>query len=159
MGFLSSFLSLKDQCSGFNKGKKVLGSYLQTMSTYPDMPYDCIPILHPDTANVLYTPTELSKGLRNKENALIDLVKRKKEEGEKVLIYYEWTNKTDVASKLIKALEDEGIKAVDLTSKVKAKDREVYFPIGIEEDYIALSQLNEYMINEVLYQAFTNSSK
>lgn len=42
---------------------------------------------------------------------------------------------------------------------VKAKDREVYFPIGIEEDYIALSQLNEYMINEVLYPAFTNSSK
>lgn len=116
---------LRQLCSwGGGGGMKAMGSLLQALSTYPDMPYDQVPILHPDTADVLCTPRDLNKGLRNKENALIDLVKNKKASGEKVLVYYEWTNKTDVADKLVEALNAEGIKAVNLTSKVKAKERE-----------------------------------
>lgn len=123
-------------------GAKVMGSLLQTLSTYPDMPYDTVPVLHPDTAEVLCQPRELSRGLRNKEHALIDLVKRKKVMGEKVLVYYEWTNKTDVADKLVTALEEEGIKAVNLTSKVKAKERESWV-----EDQLAKNDIDVLLCN------------
>lgn len=135
--------NLKNLCSwGGGGGMKTMGALLQTLSTYPDMPYDCVPVIHPDTADVLCTPRELERGLRNKERALIDLVKNKRALGEKVLVYYEWTNKTDVASKLIEALTEEGIKAVDLTSKVKAKNRERWV-----EDQLANNDIDVLMCN------------
>lgn len=116
---------LRSVCSwGGEGGMKTMGALLQTLSTYPDMPYDCESVLHPDTGEIMCTPRELNKGLRNKENALIDLIKEKKAAGEKVLVYYEWTNKTDVADKITKALEEQGLSVFNLTSRVKAKERE-----------------------------------
>lgn len=37
---------------------------------------------------------------------------------------------------------------------VKQKDRNVYMPMGIEEDYKALKELIEYFIEEVLSKVF-----
>lgn len=127
-------------------GAKAMGALLQTLSTYPDMPYDTVPVLHPDTAEVLCQPRELSKGLRNKERELIDLIKRKRIMGEKVLVYYEWTNKTDVANKLVKALEEEDIKAVNLTSKVKAKERESWVEDQLEKNDIDVLLCNPNLV-------------
>ena len=139
--------NLRSLCSwGGGGGMKTMGALLQSLSTYPDMPYNCMPVLHPDTADVLCTPRELDKGLRNKERALIDLVKEKKAIGEKVLVYYEWTNKTDVASKLIEALNKEGIKAVDLTSKVKAKNRERWVEEQLEKNDIDVLMCNPNLV-------------
>ena len=42
---------------------------------------------------------------------------------------------------------------------VKAKGRDVYFPIGIEEDYTSLNKLVHYIVNEVIWPAFTKCSK
>ena len=127
-------------------GRKAMGSLLQVLSTYPDMPYDQLPVLHPDTAEVLCAPIDLEKGLRNKEEALIRLIKEKKAAGEKVLVYYEWTNRTDVAAKLLKALSDEGIKAVNLTSKVKAKEREEWVEKQLEENDIDVLMCNPNLV-------------
>lgn len=139
--------NLRSLCSwGGGGGMKTMGALLQSLSTYPDMPYNCMPVLHPDTADVLCTPRELDKGLRNKERVLIDLVKEKKAIGEKVLVYYEWTNKTDVASKLIEALNKEGIKAVDLTSKVKAKNRERWVEEQLEKNDIDVLMCNPNLV-------------
>lgn len=139
--------NLRSICSwGGGGGMKTMGSLLQALSTYPDMPYDCAPILHPDTAELLYQPRELEKGLRNKERALIDLIKNKKALGEKVLVYYEWTNKTDVAEKLLEALTEEGIKAVDLTSKVKAKNREKWVEEQLEKHDIDVLMCNPNLV-------------
>lgn len=139
--------NLRDLCSwGGGGGMKTMGALLQSLSTYPDMPYDCPPVLHPDTADVLCQPRELEKGLRNKERALIDLVKNKKAIGEKVLVYYEWTNKTDVAEKLIQALTEEGIVAVDLTTKVKAKNRERWVEEQLENNDIDVLMCNPNLV-------------
>lgn len=105
-------------------GMKAMGSLLQALSVYPDQCYDQPEVLHPDTNEVLVTPPQLSPGLRNKENAILELVQEKIERGEKVLIYYEWTNRTDVAQKLTSMFKENGIKSVVLTSSVKASDRE-----------------------------------
>ena len=116
---------LRNCCSwGGGGGMKVMGSLLQTLSVYPDMPYDQPEVLHPDTNEILVTPPELQPGLRNKENAILELVQEKIDNGEKVLIYYEWTNRTDVAQKLTALFKDNGINSVVLNSSVKAIERE-----------------------------------
>ena len=105
-------------------GTKVLGSLLQTLSVYPDMPYDQPPVIHPDTGQTLVIPQELPRGLRNKENRLLELVQEKKANGEKVLVYYNWVNRTDIASKLTAMFAENNITSIVLDSKVKAEDRE-----------------------------------
>ena len=116
---------LKHHVGGFQEGSmKAMGAMLQTLSVYPDMPYDQPPVIHPDTGDVLVVPTELAKGTRNKEAALLELVQQKLDAGEKVLIYYEWTNKTDVAERLTAMFKEHNIKAATLTSNVSAETRE-----------------------------------
>lgn len=121
---------LRNACSFNNSrrstsgGMKVMGSLLQTLSVYPDMPYNQPEVLHPDTGEVLVVPPVLPEGLRNKENALLELVKEKIANGEKVLVYYEWTNRTDIAQKLTNMFKENDINSVVLTSSVTASERE-----------------------------------
>lgn len=105
-------------------GMKVMGQLLQTLSVYPDMPYNQPEVLHPDTGDVLVVPPSLEQGLRNKENELLRLVQEKIANGEKVLVYYEWTNRTDIAQKLTRMFADNDINSVVLTSSVTASERE-----------------------------------
>lgn len=116
---------LREHVGGFREGSmKAMGALLQTLSVYPDMPYDQSPVFHPDTGDILVTPPELERGTRKKEAALLELVQRKLEAGEKVLIYYEWTNKTDVAERLTAMFKEHNIKSATLTSSVSADTRE-----------------------------------
>ena len=116
---------LRDHVGGYREGGlKAMGAMLQTLSVYPDMPYNQPPVLHPDDNSVIATPPELEQGLRNKEEKLLELVQDKLANGEKVLIYYEWTNKTDIADKLTKMFKENNIKSATLTSSVSAETRE-----------------------------------
>ena len=120
---------LRDACSinggrRGNGGMKIMGSLLQTLSVFPDMPYNQPEVLHPDTGEVIVVPPSIPEGLRNKENRLLELVKDKLANGEKVLVYYEWTNRTDIAQKLTQMFKDNDINSVVLTSSVTASERE-----------------------------------
>ena len=107
------------------KNIKIMGQMLQTLSVYPDMPYNQADIIHPDTGEVIVQTKSLNNNIiRNKDITFIDLVKKKKEAGEKVLVYYHWTNKTDLADRLPKLLSDNHIKSAVLKSSVKAELRE-----------------------------------
>lgn len=104
---------------------KVLSQAVQMLSIYPDCPYDQPPIIHPDTGEVLAVPRELSKDImRNKDVELLRIVQEKVNNGEKVLVYYNWVNRTDLGKRLPKFFEDHGISAVTMTSSVKNSDRE-----------------------------------
>lgn len=113
-------------CIGWRSagGVKAMGALLQSLSVYPDMPYNQPAVLHPDTNEVLVTPPQLAPGLRVKENRLLEMVQEKIANGEKVLVYYEWTNRTDVAQKLNDMFKENGINSVVLTSSVAAIERE-----------------------------------
>lgn len=125
---------LRDCVGGYREGgMKAMGAFLQTLSVYPDMPYNQPPVIHPDSGDILVEPPQLAKGLRNKEQALLDLVKQKLEEGEKVLVYYEWTNKTDIADKLTAMFKENDIKSAVLTSSVKAEEREAWIEKQLEK--------------------------
>ena len=120
---------LREACSINNRrqssgGMKMMGALLQTLSVFPDMPYDQPQVLHPDTNEIMVTPPQLPRGLRNKELALLNLVQEKIANNEKVLIYYEWTNKTDIAEKLNNMFKENNIKSIVMTSSTKASERE-----------------------------------
>lgn len=127
--------SLREESGWYGSGgMKILGSLVQTLSVYPDMPYDQPPVIHPDTGEVIIRPESLEKRTRNKEERFVELVKEKVEAGEKVLVYYHWTNRTDLAQRLPKLLEDEDIKVAVLTSSTtSSKNRENWINKKLEE--------------------------
>ncbi|MCY7865952.1 SNF2-related protein [Bacillus spizizenii] len=115
-------------------GSKALGSFLQGLSVYPDQCYDQPPVIHPDTGEVLVRPPQLEPGSRNKEDRFLEIVKEKVEAGEKVLVYYNWTNRTDLSERLPNLLKEEGIKAAVLTSStVSSKNREEWINKKVDE--------------------------
>lgn len=114
-------------------GMKTMAQMLQSLSVYPDQPYDQPPIIHPDTGDVIATPDELSHEPRSKEARFMDIVREKISNGEKVLVYYHWTNRTNLGSRLSRMLEAEGIRTATLTSRVKARDREAWINERVAE--------------------------
>lgn len=124
------------RCSGWHGsgGMKAMGSLLQGLSVFPDMPYNQPPVIHPDSGEVLVTPPSLEPGPRNKEERFLEIVKEKVQNGEKVLVYYHWTNKTDLGERLPKLLEEEGITTAVLTSSTtSSKNRESWINKKISE--------------------------
>lgn len=98
------------------------------------MPYNQPPVIDVETGDVIVTPPELDARARNKEEAFLEIVKDKVEKGEKVLVYYYWTNKTDVDERLSKLLIDEGIKCAVLRSgSVSSKNRESWIRKKLDE--------------------------
>lgn len=106
--------------------QKLLGTFLQTLLGYPDMPYDwrgpypdrdAIGYHHANVVESAATwidvtqPPDLSKvTVRNKERALIDLCKKEKAEGRQVWVYCMMTKKRDVQVRLQSLLEEAGLK-------------------------------------------------
>ena len=85
------------------------------------------PVVHPETGNTIIEPTNCnSTAIRSKEQALIDLCQHKKAEGEKVLVYYHFVNRTKLDKRLKDLLADNGITAAVMDSKVKSEDREAW---------------------------------
>lgn len=57
------------------------------------------------------------------------------------------------------ALEHTEVMMGETWQPVKAKGREVYMPIGIEEDIFSLNNIAAFMLQEVVQKAFTKSSE
>lgn len=118
----------------FNRGgATILSQMLQTLTTYPDMPYNQPPIMNLETNEVILTPNSLDKRLRAKETRLLEIIDEKIEAGERILVYYQWTNKTDTATKLEKALKERGYNTSVLTASVKASDREEWIKKKVDQ--------------------------
>lgn len=116
---------------------KVMSQVTQLMSVFPDQPYGQKEIISPDNGEVIFTPPALNKDTYTNKKAeeLLRICREKKEAGEKVLVYYHWTNRTDIGTDLPKYLEDNGIKAITMTSSVKSSTREEWINKKLEEDY------------------------
>lgn len=125
--------NLRSNVGGYDgKGMKIMGQMVQSLSVFPDMPYDQPPIVHPDTNEVMVVPPELNRGLRNKETRLLEIVQEKIDNNEKVLVYYQWTNRTDTARKLRDAISELGVNVAILESKVDADKREEWIERQLE---------------------------
>lgn len=106
--------------------RKIIGRMVQSLTAYADCPHMPEDIINPDTQEVVISPIQLPKQTRNKEEALLELVKNKIANGEKVLVYYTWVNKTDIGQSLIQLLKDNNIDAREMKSSVKPDERETW---------------------------------
>jgi SNF2 family DNA or RNA helicase len=112
--------------SALSQGSKaLLGTYLNTLLSYPDRPFNNEPIVNPNTNRIVVAPKNLTQDmLYNKEKKLVDLVKEEVSNGRKVFTYCQYTGVKDVTSRLEKILLDEGIKADVLRYTVNPEKRE-----------------------------------
>lgn len=128
--------NIKTELSRSSTGKmKVMSQITQLMSVYPDQPYGQKQIINPDNGKIIYTPEELTKFTNKKAEELLRICKEKKEAGEKVLVYYHWTNRTDIGTDLPRYLEENGIKAITMTSSVKSSTREEWLDKKLKAGY------------------------
>ena len=113
--------------------RKIMGRMVQSLTAYADCPHMPEDIINPDTQEVVISPRSLPKMTRNKEEALLELVKEKIENGEKVLVYYTWVNKTDIGKSLIELLKENNIDAREMKSSVKPDEREIWVERNLED--------------------------
>ena len=137
---------IRHHIGGITTVRKALGQMIQMLSIYPDQPYNQPSVIHPDSGQVLAIPTELSNQYRNKENALLELVDRKIEAGEKVLVYYNWVNRTDLSDRLPALLATHGHKSAVLTSNIKSQDREQWIKDKLTKDNIDVLICNPKLV-------------
>lgn len=103
--------------------RKIMGSVIRLMTQYPDAPHIVRRIQDPDTGEIEFEPTGLDKSIRNKEEKLLEIVQEKIALGEKVLVYYNTVNTTDIGDHITAYLCSEDIKAFELKASVKAEKR------------------------------------
>ncbi len=105
--------------------RKILSAYLNLLTAYPDQPYDQPEILYPGTEEVLVKAQDVGNfdTIGAKERAVLDIVRRKVENGERVLVYTSWT-RTDSQKKLLKLLTEEGCRTEIMSEKIRPNARE-----------------------------------
>ena len=111
--------------SGTGIAQKILSAYLNLLTVYPDQPYGQPEIVHPIDGSTLVEPENCGdfSTLLPKEDTILDLVQRKVEDGERVLIYTSWT-RTDSQKKLLKLMRENGYHTELLTPQILTEKRE-----------------------------------
>ena len=127
----SEFRSVMMQRSAVSR--KLMSRFMSLMTTYPDQPYNAEPIYYPKSDRAVIEPKDLSSidELHEKDIAVLDIVEKKVENGERVLIYTSWV-KIDTQEKLLKLLEEKGYKAALLEQRVKPEKREEWVEKRLE---------------------------
>ncbi len=107
---------------------KILSSYMNLLSAYPDQPYGHEPIYNPLYASKieeLIIPKNIGdcNVIQPKDEKVLELIERKVANGEKVIIYTAWT-RLDSQDKLFRLLNERGIPTVILKATVPTVKRE-----------------------------------
>ena len=73
--------------------RKILSTYLNLLTVYPDQPYDQSEVIHPIEGEVIIKPrtAAILPACSPKEETVLDITRRKIANGERVLIYTSWT--------------------------------------------------------------------
>ena len=105
--------------------QKILSAYLNLLTVYPDQPYDQPEVIHPITGMPIVTPQSCGDFSRlfPKEEKVLELVRQKTANGERVLIYTSWT-RTDSQQKLLKLLQENGYRTEILAPQIATEKRE-----------------------------------
>lgn len=119
---LGQFLELIHSEKGM--ARKLLSAYLNVLTVYPDQPYGQPPVLDYDS-NPLVIPLDASdpEELHQKDMKVLEVIHRKVQAGEKVLVYTTWV-RLDTQAKLIKLLQERGYRAAVLPANIQPAKRE-----------------------------------
>ncbi len=112
--------------------KRLLGAYLNNLLSYPDKPFDNLPIIDPatkdlpkDEQTIIALPQELSRDTTYaKEQQLAALVKGEVGKGRRCFVFATFTGTKDLTPRLKEILDREGITTEILRSQVKPEMRE-----------------------------------
>ena len=106
--------------------RRVMSALMGLLTVYPDQPYDQPPILDPRNKKIaMVTPASLSsiEELHQKDLKLLELVQRKMDQGENVLVYTSWV-RIDTQQKLLSLFAQHGFPAAVLSAAVSPQKRE-----------------------------------
>ena len=105
--------------------RKIMSSFINLLTVYPDQPYGQEPILHPADRQPLVEPAELANfdTIGPKEQAVFDLAQKAIGNGERVLVYTSWV-RVDSQQKLQKLFHEHGYRTAILPATVKPDARE-----------------------------------
>lgn len=111
--------------TGGKAARRILSAYLNLLTAYPDQPYGQPSIVDPDSGDPLVEPLDTGDfdTIGAKERAILDIVERKVECGEHVLVYTSWT-RTDSQQKLLKLLTGAGYRTEIMSEKIRPSARE-----------------------------------
>lgn len=128
----------------FNAGsRKAINKALLMANMFLDQPFGIDTVRRDQTE-----PIELSDSvIRNKEQKLIDIAKERKTNGEKMLIYVEYTNKLEIAQRLVKLLRDNGISAIHMDNSIKQGERQNWLIRQAQENNIDAVVVNPSLID------------
>lgn len=114
--------------------KKILSAYLNLLTAYPDQPYGHKPIYHPIDGHKIVEPADTASPdtLLPKDEKVLEIVERKINAGEKVLVYTNWT-RLDTQDKLQKLFLERGWRTAILPAKVKPDKREAWVDARLAE--------------------------
>ena len=114
--------------------KKILSSYLNLLTAYPDQPYGHKPIYHPLDGYPIVEArdTATADSILPKDEAVLEIVERKIAAGEKVLIYTNWT-RLDTQQKLLRLCTERGWRTTILPAKIKPDKREDWVDARLSE--------------------------
>ena len=99
------------------------------MNTYPDQPYNQVPIFNNDTGEQIICPNNVAHKnpfYSTKDIRTLELVKEHVAKKEKVLVYVNWVNASDCVSRLESLFKENNIKSAFLTASIDARKREAW---------------------------------
>lgn len=113
---------------------RLMSKFMSLLTTYPDQPYANNPIMYPGSREPVVVPKDLSdiSELHEKDIAVLDIVRRKVENGDKVLIYTSWVG-IDTQEKLTNILTENGYKSAVLKNTVSPDKREEWVANRLSE--------------------------
>jgi superfamily II DNA or RNA helicase len=115
--------------------RKLLGTYLNSLLSYPDRPFRNEPIMYPGTDRVIAEPAYLSENrMYGKERQLLDIVRQELAQGRRCFVYCVYANTRDVTSRLKEILTRNGVRAEILRSQVKPELREEWLREKVSQD-------------------------
>jgi hypothetical protein len=85
----------------------LLGSYLNSLLSYPERIYRGIEVFHPHTKELVAEGPPI-QGVMPKEQELLDIINRELAQGRKVLVYIQNSNTTDICPRLVGLMEEKG---------------------------------------------------
>ncbi|MBI4496609.1 MAG: hypothetical protein HY689_01760 [Chloroflexi bacterium] len=104
--------------------KRLLGTYLQALLSYPDGCTREETVVDGETGEVLgYAPALPENRRYPKEQTLVEMVQRERERGRRVLVYVTHTNLRDIAPRLRTVLEQAGFRVAVLKADTVAAER------------------------------------
>lgn len=113
---------------------RLMSKFMSLLTIYPDQPYANAPIMYPGSGEPVVVPKDLSdiSELHEKDIAVLDIVRRKVENGDKVLIYTSWVG-IDTQEKLTNILTENGYKSAVLKNTVSPDKREEWVANRLSE--------------------------